>query len=129
MSAFVDRLQAACESFQSLLCVGLDVDPARMPGTDAFQLNRAVVDATADLVCAYKPNSAFYEAEGEAGLRALKKTILYINETAPEIPIILDAKRADIGDTNEAYARAIFDELGVDAVTVQPYVGSVARAR
>jgi orotidine-5'-phosphate decarboxylase len=85
--------------------------------------NQAIVDATADLVCAYKPNSAFYEQYGPAGLRALATTITYIQQRHPDIPVLLDAKRGDIGSTSEAYARALFDVYGADAVTLHPYLG------
>lgn len=94
---------------RKFLCIGLD--------SADFDLNKKVVDETHDLVCAYKPNSAFYkEAQ-------LQKTVSYIKSAYPDIPIILDAKRGDIGSTNEAYAKTIFNDLGVDAVTVHPYLG------
>jgi len=91
-----------------------------MPAVDVFQFNREIVDATSDLVCAYKPNLAFYEALGIEGLRALEKTIAYIPKS---IPIIGDAKRGDVGSTARAYARALFDTFGFDAATVNPYLG------
>ncbi len=97
------------------MCVGLD--------KGSFEFNKSIIDQTADLVLAYKPQSAFYEAEGSEGLEGLEKTVEYIREKYPDIPVILDAKRGDIGSTNEAYAKAIFDNLGVDAVTVHPYLG------
>lgn len=107
----------------SLVCVGLDPRPDRLPpGDTLFDLNRRIVDATRDLVCAYKPNAAFYEAAGTAGLEALRQTVAYIHDTAG-VPVILDAKRSDIGSTAEAYARAVFDVWGGDAVTVNPYLG------
>lgn len=119
-----------------LISVGLDPVLSKIPTSlkheytsveDVFfAFNRAIVDVTADLVCAYKPNSAFFEAEGEEGMRALKATIRYINKAYPDIPVILDAKRGDIGSTSEAYARAVFDDLGADAVTIQPYLGQDA---
>jgi uridine monophosphate synthetase len=87
-----------------------------------FAFNHAIVDATADLVCAYKPNFAFYEAQGLEGLAALRRTIEYIHEVT-DVPVILDAKRSDIGSTAEAYARAAFEMWGADAVTVNPYLG------
>jgi orotidine-5'-phosphate decarboxylase len=90
------------------------------------EFNKAVIDATADLVCAFKPNSAFYEARGAAGIGELKQTCDYIRQHYPAIPIILDFKRGDIGNTNEHYAAFAFDYLGVDAVTVQPYQGQAA---
>ena len=88
--------------------------------------NKAIVEATKDLVCAYKPNSAFYEAYGDQGLAALHRTIVDINSIAPDIPVILDAKRADIGNTNAGYAQMAFEYLGADAITVHPYLGREA---
>jgi orotidine-5'-phosphate decarboxylase len=109
------------------LCVGLDTDISKIPvGLGQFDFNREIIDATHDLVCAYKPNSAFYEAQGREGLKALSDTIGYIKLTYPGIPVILDAKRADIGDSNKQYARAVFDVLGADAVTLNPYFGREA---
>jgi uridine monophosphate synthetase len=127
--SFYEKLQAAVERNQSLLCVGLDPNPQQAParyrveGDDAATIvawNRAIIEQTQDLVCAYKPNIAFYEALGAAGLAALRRTLALI---PPHIPIILDAKRGDIGSTAEAYARACFDDLRVDAVTLSPYLG------
>jgi orotidine-5'-phosphate decarboxylase len=91
-----------------------------------FRFNQEIIDATYDLACAYKPNTAFYEAQGQQGIVALKRTIEYINNTFPNIPVILDAKRGDIGNTNNGYVRAAFDDLGADAVTVHPYLGREA---
>jgi len=91
-----------------------------------YTFNQQIVDATADLVCAYKPNAAFYEAEGDQGWRALAKTVRYIKNNYPDIPVILDAKRADIGNTNNGYVKAAFDEIGADAITVHPYLGKEA---
>lgn len=116
---------------KKFLCVGLDpvletLPPSVRTGdtrTTLVTFNRAIVDATKDVVCAYKPNSAFYEEHGDEGLMALRETIFYIKEKAPDVPIILDAKRADIGNTSAAYARAVFDHLDVEAVTVSPYLG------
>jgi orotidine-5'-phosphate decarboxylase len=104
-----------------LLCVGLDPDPELMPeGLNLFEFNRAIIDATADLVCAYKPNIAFYEALGGEGLEALKRTREYI---PADIPVIVDAKRGDIGSTSKAYARGLFDYFNFDATTASPYLG------
>lgn len=114
MKSFLDKLKTKWDEGK-FVCVGLDQAD--------FDSNQRIVDQTFDLVCAYKPNSAFYEAEGAAGWESLKKTIEYIKEKSPDLPIILDAKRGDIGNTNEAYVKAIFDDLGVDAVTVSPYLG------
>jgi orotidine-5'-phosphate decarboxylase len=118
---FAEKLARASRKNRSLLCIGLDPDPALMPeGLGIFYFNRAIIEATYDLVCAYKPNIAFYEAFGPDGLAALKMT----RECIPaDIPIIIDAKRGDIGNTARAYARALFDEFGFDAATVSPYLG------
>jgi uridine monophosphate synthetase len=123
---FFDKLTSAVRQNDSLLCVGLDPDPTRLPPSlrddesPIFSFNRAIIDATQDLVCAYKPNIAFYEAEGLAGLDALRRTIEYV---PAGIPVILDAKRGDIGSTARAYARAAFEVWGADAITVNPYLG------
>jgi orotidine-5'-phosphate decarboxylase len=117
------------------LVVGLDPDPARIPESvmpDAvpaertIEFTRRIVEATADLACAYKPNAAFYEALGEGGFRALAETVAAIRGSAPDAAVILDAKRADIGSTNAGYVTAIFDELDADAVTLHPYLGGEA---
>ena len=123
MQTFLEKLQAACVSNQSLLCVGLDPDPERMAVADVFQFNRAIVDATADLVCAYKPNLAFYEVLGIPGLQALQRTIDHIHQRAPGVLIIGDAKRGDVGNTAEAHARALFETWSFDAATVNPFGG------
>ena len=123
MTSFSDKLRQASARTQSLVCVGLDVDPDLMPTPDVAEFNRAIVDATGDLVCAYKPNLAFYEALGLPGLRALEATVAHIRAAAPHCVIIGDAKRGDIGNTVAAYARAIFDGWGFDAVTVNPWGG------
>ena len=117
---FVSRLSEASRRNRSLLCIGLDPDPAKLPIKDVFEFNKAIIDATADLVCAYKPNLAFYEALGIRGLQALKKTVAYIPKN---IPVIGDAKRGDIGNTAIAYARALFGYYKFDAVTLNPYLG------
>ncbi|HSR33431.1 MAG TPA: orotidine-5'-phosphate decarboxylase [Anaerolineae bacterium] len=121
---FYPWLAEAARRNDSLLCVGLDPRPERLaPGEDLFSFNRSIVDATSDLVCAYKPNFAFYESAGPAGLEALRRSVAYIHEVA-EVPVILDAKRGDIGSTAAAYARAAFEVWGADALTVNPYLGS-----
>jgi orotidine-5'-phosphate decarboxylase len=118
---FVDKLADAVQRNRSLVCVGLDPDPARMPeGLGVAEFNHAIIDATADLVCAYKPNLAFYEALGTAGHDALRRTLEHI---PTGIPMIADAKRNDIGNSAAGYARALFDDLGFDATTVNPYLG------
>ncbi len=118
---FVEKLVNASRKNKSLLCVGLDSDPARIPGgLGQFEFNKAIIDATSDLVCAYKPNIAFYEVLGAEGLNALKQTVDYIPD---DIPVIIDAKRGDIGNTADAYARALFEYYNFDASTVSPYLG------
>lgn len=116
------------------VCVGLDPDYSKLPESlkgksvedTIFEFNKAIIDATFDLVCVYKPQSAYYELYGAEGLSALKKTVEYINQKYPDILTILDAKRGDIGPTNEAYAKWIFEEFNFDAVTLNPYLGKEA---
>ena len=117
---FSDKLLAMSQKNKSLLCIGLDPDPALMPKVDILEFNQAIIAATCDLVCAYKPNLAFYEALGIEGLIILEKTIEYMPS---DIPIIGDAKRGDIGNTAKAYAKALFSTFGFDATTVNPYLG------
>ncbi|MBI3943176.1 MAG: orotidine-5'-phosphate decarboxylase [Chloroflexi bacterium] len=123
---FTDKLQKAVAATDSLLCVGLDPDPQQLPAKfrstpePLLAWNREIIAATTGLACIYKPNIAFYEALGLPGYELLKATLKAI---PPEIPVILDAKRGDIGSTSEAYARAIFDIWQVDAVTLNPYLG------
>ena len=117
---FTDKLLDASRKNQSWLCIGLDPDPELMPGVDVLQFNKAIIEATSDLVCAYKPNLAFYEALGVKGLAILEKTVKCV---PGDIPVIGDAKRGDIGNTARAYARALFAVLGFDAATVNPYLG------
>lgn len=127
MTDFFTWLNQRAEEHKSLLCVGLDPDRRHLPVALAHEpeplwtWNRAVIEATADLACAYKPNYAFYEAEGLPGLEALKRTIDCAH--AHGVPVILDAKRGDIAHSSEAYARAAFEVWGADAVTVSPYLG------
>ncbi len=117
---FNEKLLAAARKNKSWLCVGLDPVPQSMPPVDLDTFSRSIIENTADLVCAYKPNLAFYEALGIDGLRVLEKTLKHI---PGNIPVIGDAKRADIGHTAEAYARALFEVWGFDAATVNPYFG------
>ena len=124
MSVFTERIRRAGEATSSLVCVGLDPDPALMPVGDTFEFNRAIVDATAAVACAYKPNLAFYEALGLEGLAALERTIFHIRDAAPDAVIIGDAKRGDIGPSARAYARAMFEVWGFDAITVNAWGGS-----
>lgn len=121
MAGFFERLAAAVERNGSRLCIGLDPDITTTPVEEIAARNRRVIEATADLVCCYKPNIAFYEARGAAGMAALRATLTAI---PPEIPFIIDAKRGDIGSTAAAYAAALFDDLGAPAVTVNPYLGA-----
>jgi len=129
---FKRKLSAAWAKNNSLLSVGLDPNMDMLPAhlrqdkTPFFTFNKAIVDATADLVCAFKPNSAFYEARGADGIAELKQTCDYVRDKHPELPIILDFKRGDIGNTNDHYTKFAFDYLQVDAVTVQPYQGRQA---
>ena len=123
MSKFIDRLDNAARRSRSLVCVGLDVDPALMPIADIGAFNRAIVDATRDLVCAYKPNIAFYEALGLEGLEALRDTAAYIRKAAPDVVLLCDAKRGDIDSTSTRYAEALFGYWDFDAVTVNGYMG------
>lgn len=114
---------------KSFLCVGLDTDINKIPRTlltdedPIFSFNKAIIDATADLCIAYKPNLAFYECMGIAGWKSLVKTVQYIRESYPDQFIIADAKRGDIGNTSKMYAETFFTSLRVDAVTVAPYMG------
>ncbi|MEG0033700.1 MAG: orotidine-5'-phosphate decarboxylase, partial [Mucinivorans sp.] len=114
---------------RSFLCVGLDTDikkiPAILSGADdpIFEFNKAIIDATAPYTVCYKPNVAFYEERGDGGWRALQRTVEYLKDRYPSIFVIADAKRGDIGNTSAMYARAFFDEMGVDAVTLSPYMG------
>lgn len=114
---------------QSFLCIGLDVDITKIPPhllheeDPIFTFNKAIIDATHHLCVAYKPNTAFYEAHGIKGWQALEKTIQYINKNHPEIFTIADAKRGDIGNTSSMYAKAFFEDLNFDSVTVAPYMG------
>lgn len=129
---FQEKLNKIVAKNNSLLCIGLDSDIDKLPKHirngehPQSTFNKNIVDATADLVCAYKPNVAFYEARGKAGIEALKMTCDYIREKYPEIPIILDAKRGDIGNTNEGYVKFAYEYLNTDAITLHPYLGKEA---
>ena len=124
MSVFVDRLYSASQANESLVCVGLDPDPELMPIKDVSEFNKAIVEATRDVVCAYKPNFPFYEALGLPGLMALEHTVEHIRKVAPGALLIADCKRGDIGSTNAMYAKALFDTWGFDAATVNAWGGS-----
>ena len=124
-----DFLISEIRKKDSFLCIGLDVDLNKIPKhlleveDPIFAFNKAIIDATNHLAVAYKPNTAFYEAYGIKGWKALKKTIDYLNINHPEIFTIADAKRGDIGNTSAMYAKAFLEDLGFDAVTVAPYMG------
>lgn len=131
-SEFIRKLEKLWAK-DKFLCVGLDPDYEKIPNSikgnvsdRIFKFNKAIIEATAQFVVAFKPNSAFYEAKGTPGLFALVQTVKYIKKNYPDIPVILDAKRADIGNTNNGYVTAAFDEIGVDAITVHPYLGREA---
>jgi len=123
------ELVAQIKKKKSFLCIGLDVDVEKIPShllsneDPIFAFNKAIIDATHHFCVAYKPNTAFYEAYGLKGWKSLEKTINYLNETYPEIFTIADAKRGDIGNTSAMYAKAFFEDLAFDSVTVAPYMG------
>ncbi|MBG6132508.1 orotidine-5'-phosphate decarboxylase [Aquimarina sp. EL_43] len=123
------ELVAQIHAKQSFLCIGLDVDLNKIPKhllneeDPIFEFNKAIIDATHHLAVAYKPNTAFYEAYGIKGWKSLEKTIIYLNANYPEVFTIADAKRGDIGNTSTMYAKAFFEDLGFDSVTVAPYMG------
>lgn len=126
---FQQKLTKIIKKNNSLLCIGLDPEAEKLPKhlrsskEKFFLFNKQIIDETANLVCAYKPNIAFYEACGIEGLTSLKKTIEYLKSNYPHIPIILDAKRADIGNTARMYAKALFEYWEADATTIYPYLG------
>ena len=125
----LERLKQEIFSKKSFLCVGLDVDLNKIPpfllkeSDPIFAFNKAIIDATHPYTIAYKPNIAFYESYGEKGWQSLRKTIDYLNEQHPHIFTIADAKRGDIGNTATMYAKAFFEDLQFDSVTVAPYMG------
>lgn len=130
--SIVERYNQRAEQVNSLLCVGLDSQLDRIPPAfqqqpyPQFAFNRHIIEQTHEFTAAYKPNIAFYEARGAAGLHELRLTVEYLKSEHPGLLTICDAKRGDIGSTSEAYATAIFDELGFDAITLQPYLGQDA---
>lgn len=133
MPSFIDKLKQKWNEGK-FVCVGLDTDYDKLPQSvktsskkeSILNFNKAIIDATNDLVCAFKPNTAFYEAAGAEGIAALEETNKYIAQKYPDISIILDAKRADIGSTNDGYVKAAFETLNSDAVTLHPYLGKEA---
>ena len=126
---FQKKLNNIIKKNNSLVCIGLDVDIDKLPkhllekNDPIFKFNKEIINKTHDLVCTYKPNIAFYEAHGIEGLESLKKTINYLRSNYPEVPILLDAKRGDIGNTAAMYAKSIYEYWDVDATTVYPYLG------
>lgn len=130
---FLEKLNQIVEKNNSLLCIGLDTDIHHLPkhivdtvNDPVFEFNKIIIDITADIVASYKPNIAYYEADGIDGLASLEKTLQYLRETYPDIPVILDAKRGDISSTSEHYAMAGFDFFQADALTLNPYMGKDA---
>ena len=123
------KLDSIVEKNNSLVCIGFDTEVSKLPDhlkgkpNAQFEFNKAIIDTTHDLVCAYKPNAAFYEAQGLDGIKQLKMTFDYLHEKYPEVFVILDAKRGDIGTSNEGYVKYAFDWIGADAVTLHPYLG------
>jgi orotidine-5'-phosphate decarboxylase len=130
--SFINKLANIIQENKSLICVGLDSDLEKIPEKfktkkyPQYIFNKNIIDNTFDLVCAYKLNTAFYEAIGDKGIFQLKLTCNYLRKKYPEIPILIDAKRGDIGNTNRGYVDFIFKYLQADAVTVNPYLGSEA---
>jgi len=127
--SFQEKLDNIIAKNNSLVCIGLDSDINKLPEHfrhnehPQFEFNKAIVDVTKELVCCYKPNPAFYESRGAKGIKELKMTIDYIKGIYPDVLVIIDAKRGDIGNTNEGYAKYVFDYLNGDAITVMPYMG------
>ena len=125
----IEKYKKRVKEINSLLCIGLDADFVKIPQKfldmefPQFEFNKYIIEETHEFTSAYKPNSAFYEARGDKGIKELKMTIDYLNEFYPDIVTILDAKRGDIGNTNNGYVQFIFDWLNFDAVTIYPYLG------
>lgn len=128
----VEKYNQRAKEVNSLLCVGLDSDIKKIPDRfqkmefPQFEFNKWIIDETNEFVSSYKPNSAFYEARGDKGIKELKMTMDYLKDNYPQIFTILDAKRADIGNTNHGYVDSVFDWLGFDSVTINPYLGKEA---
>jgi orotidine 5'-phosphate decarboxylase subfamily 2 len=125
----IEKFEKRAKKINSLLCVGLDADFAKIPQRfldmefPQFEFNKYIIEQTHEFTSAYKPNSAFFEARGDQGIKELKMTIDYLNKFYPDIVSILDAKRGDIGNTNNGYVQFIFDWLNFDAITIYPYLG------
>jgi len=132
MNEILRKFNQRADAAQTLLCVGLDVDFAKIPSRfktekhPQFEFGKWIIDQTAEFAATFKPNTAFYEARGAQGWAELKMTVEYLRAKHPEIVTVCDAKRADIGNTNQGYVASIFDELGFDAVTLHPYLGREA---
>ena len=124
MDSFASKLDDVAAKKKTLVCVGLDPDPRRIPIDDVGEFNKRIIDATHPLVAAYKPQLAYYEALGMPGMHALEQTIEHIRDVAPEVLIVGDGKRGDMGPTAAAYASAMFDVWEFDVVTVNAYQGS-----
>jgi orotidine-5'-phosphate decarboxylase len=128
----IEKYNKRAKKINSLLCVGLDADFEKIPERfkamefPQFEFNKYIIDETHEYVAAYKPNSAFYEARGDKGILELKMTMEYLHKNHPDIFTICDAKRADIGNTNNGYVTSVFDWFGFDAVTLHPYLGEEA---
>lgn len=128
----IEKYNGRANAINSLVCVGLDIDYRKLPARfdnetqPLLAFNQWLIDETHPYTAAYKLNVAFYEALGVEGVKQLKRTVDYLYDNHPDIIVIADAKRGDIGHTNQAYVRAIFDELGADAVTLHPYLGREA---
>ena len=134
ISPAIQKLEARMEASASLLCVGLDPEAAKLPAAfqrephPLFSFCRAVIDATAPFACAFKPNTAFFEAHGAHGWEQLAMVFAHLRQAHPTHFTVCDAKRGDIGSTNHGYVRSVFDELGADAITLHPYLGREALA-
>lgn len=132
MHPLIDQLHQQIDRKKSLVCVGLDSDSTKMPAkflqlaNPQLAFNQWVIDQVWDFTVAFKLNTAFYEARGELGWTAMRETVRYIKQRDPQLLVIADAKRADIGNTNDQYVQAFFDDLGFDAITIHPYLGQEA---
>ena len=132
LSMIIDKYNQRVDKVNSLVCVGLDSELGKLPEKfkamefPQFEFNKWIIDQTAEFAAAFKPNIAFYEARGDQGIKELKMTMDYLREKYPDVFTVCDAKRGDIGNTNNGYVAAIFDWLGFDAVTLHPYFGSEA---
>jgi orotidine-5'-phosphate decarboxylase len=133
-NSILQKYERRADAVNSLLCVGLDVDSNKIPARFAtaefpqFAFNQWIIDQTAEYAAAFKPNMAFYEARGAQGFTELQMTMAYLQSHHPDVVTICDAKRADIGNTNQGYVTSIFDLLGFDAITLHPYLGGEALA-